>query len=104
MNVELLVVPGCPHEAAARTLLDAALVLEGLIDVEVHTTVIDTEIAAHARHFTGSPTILIDGTDPFASPANTVGLSCRMYVSESGLSGTPSLAQLRRELRRPPRA
>ena len=29
--------------------------------------------------FDGSPTILIDGNDPFPGPSGPVGLSCRSY-------------------------
>jgi hypothetical protein len=48
---------------------------------------------------TGSPTLLIDGHDPFAEPGSAASLSCRLYRDESGrIVGAPSVAQLRRAL------
>jgi hypothetical protein len=43
--------------------------------------------------FPGSPTILIDGRDPFAG-ATPVGPVCRRYPTEHGLDFAPSLEQL----------
>jgi hypothetical protein len=41
----------------------------------------------------GSPTLLIDGVDPFAMAGQAWNLSCRLYADEAGAaSGAPSLA------------
>ena len=48
--------------------------------------------------FTGSPTILINGIDPFAQPQQTPGLACRLYPTPDGPAGVPSLPELRRAL------
>lgn len=100
MEVELLVVPGCPYEASAYDLTVAALAeLEALVSVSV--TVIASDEHAQARGFTGSPTFLINGRDPFADAGAAVGLACRMYPTPSGLAaGLPGLAELHEELRR----
>ena len=45
--------------------------------------------------FRGSPTLLIDGRDPFAEPDAPVGLACRIYRVPGGLAGTPTLDQIR---------
>ncbi len=37
--------------------------------------------------FRGSPTVLVDGWDPFLDPASPVGLSCRVYRTEDGVTG-----------------
>ncbi len=99
MDMELLVVPDCPHEASAYHLTVAALA-ELHVSASVSVTVIESEEQAQARGFTGSPTFLIDGQDPFAEAGAPVGLACRMYRTPSGLSGVPELAELRKELRR----
>jgi hypothetical protein len=44
--------------------------------------------------FTGSPTLLIEGTDPFARPGAPVALACRTYPTPSGLAGAPTIEQL----------
>lgn len=99
MDVELLVVPDCPNEVPAHDLIRTALDELG-IRASVSTTVIDSEEQARARGFTGSPTFLIDGRDPFAHPGAAVGLACRVYQTPYGLAGLPTLSELREELRR----
>lgn len=64
VRVELLVVPGCPHEAAARAVLAHAAEFAGVGDVAVSATVTDTERQARVRGFAGSPTFLVEGADP----------------------------------------
>ena len=98
MKVELLVVPDCPNEARAYDVAVAALAELGL-GVSVTTTVIATDAAARIRGFTGSPTFLIDGRDPFAVPDAWVGVACRLYRTTSGLAGVPTLEQLTSALR-----
>jgi hypothetical protein len=45
---------------------------------------------------TGSPTLLLDGMDPFASPGRQPGVSCCLYRDADGrLVQAPSVAQSR---------
>lgn len=99
MNVELLVVPDCLQEAAARQLLRTALDDVGLGEVDFATGVIDTQLLADKRGLTGSPTILIDGSDPFAEPAQPPSLACRIYRHRHGTAGIPELPALRQALK-----
>jgi hypothetical protein len=47
----------------------------------------------------GSPTLLVDGTDPFAAPGEAPSLSCRLYRDAAGrTSGAPTVGALRRAL------
>ena len=88
MDVELLVIPDCPHaEPALRLLLDALADL-GLDRVQPRVTVVSS---AAAQGFAGSPTILIDGTDPFAAPVPVSGLACRVYPGPAGLPSRSSM-------------
>jgi hypothetical protein len=66
MDVELLVVPDCPNESVARSVLGLAPDPLGLIAQPVRTTVTASQQQAQERGFVGSPTILVDGVDPFA--------------------------------------
>lgn len=100
MDVELLVVADCPNEIAAAELLRIALDDVGRGDVGVTTTVITTLEQAVRRGFIGSPTILIDGSDPFAEPGRAAGLACRVYTAPSGSSDVPDLRLLRQALKR----
>ena len=99
MIVELLVVPDCPHQVESEALLRRALADVGLSQVPSVTTVISSEVEAQRRGFVGSPTVLIDGIDPFASAGQPPSLSCRIYQSSDGLSGIPDLRDLRRALK-----
>jgi hypothetical protein len=38
--------------------------------------------------------VLINGCDPFPRDEAAVGLSCRLYRRDGGLSGSPSVEQL----------
>ena len=98
MELELLVVPDCPNEAAAVAAVQAAARQAGLGEVGLRVTVIDTDEQARGHRFAGSPTLLIDGVDPFADPSAPIGLTCRIYSTTDGPAGVPELAQLRAAL------
>jgi len=97
MEVELLVVPGCPHESGAADVLAAALKDIGLGTVGYTVTVIDSQDDAEQRHFVGSPTFSVDGADVFAEPDRPAALACRIYP---GGGGVPELRDLRQALKR----
>ncbi|MGW1691338.1 hypothetical protein [Streptomyces sp. NPDC002399] len=98
INIELLVVPDCPNTRTAADRLRQELDGLGLHDVTLRTRTITSQAEAEAAHFTGSPTILIDGRDPFAEPGRAPGLTCRMYRTPDGLAGVPTADQLRQAL------
>jgi hypothetical protein len=54
---------------------------------------------AEQLSFRGSPTVLVNGEDPFADPSAPVGLTCRMYPTAGGLGGVPPVAALTVALR-----
>lgn len=62
---------------------------------------VESEVEADRLSFRGSPTILIDGRDPFAVEDAPVGFSCRVYLTDVGYEGSPSVAQLREVLSTP---
>lgn len=100
MDVELLVVPGCANQHSAAALLRTALDDIGLPGATVRTTVITTQQQADQRGFTGSPTIRLDGDDPFAQPGRPPALACRVYPGPDGPSPLPALSDLRQALKR----
>jgi hypothetical protein len=89
MDVELLVVPDCSNEAGAMSVLQLALEQVGLTAQHVLRTVIVSREQAQERGFVGSPTILIDGVDPFGVPGQRPASACRVYVTPAGLAGGP---------------
>lgn len=97
MRLEILHVPDCPNVAVLNARLDEALVSRRDVVIEEHE--VRDQAEAAARQMMGSPTLLIDGTDPFAAGGQSPSLSCRLYVDDAGaVSGTPSLSQLRTAL------
>lgn len=99
MEIELLVVPDCPSEAAAAELIQTAVTDTG-VQAIVTRTIIATQDQAQQRHFVGSPTILLNGEDPFARPDAPVAVACRLYSTPDGLRGVPELRDLRQALKR----
>jgi hypothetical protein len=71
VKIELQVVADCPHEAPTAQLLRRALDDVGLPTTRFTTVVVTGHEHAEQLRFTGSPTIRIDGVDPFADPAGS---------------------------------
>jgi hypothetical protein len=99
VNVTLLYFDGCPNWQVADARLREALIRAGRDDVHVEHRLVATPEQAEAVGFRGSPTVLVDGQDPFADPNAPVGLSCRVYRTEVGLGGSPTVAGLLAVLR-----
>ncbi len=93
MVIDLLYVPNCPNRATARRHLDTALLERGL-KAEVREHEVASTADAVRVAMLGSPTIRIDGRDPFADPDDGPSLSCRLYRGEHGVTGAPSVGQL----------
>jgi len=92
VRIEVLHVPGCPNLEASRERLQAAIEAAG-VTASVHETPVADERTAASAGMRGSPTILVDGTDPFLAGRDP-SLSCRLYRTPRGLEGLPTLAQL----------
>ena len=83
--------PDCPNQSRALLALDVAFERAGLSPQPVRVTVVTSQDQAQERGVVGSPTILIDGVDPFAVPGQSPAVACRVYVTPAGLSGVPPL-------------
>lgn len=93
MDLTVLAVPGCPNASVLEQRL--AAVLEGYSDASIARVVIPDEGEAARWGMHGSPTLLIDGTDPFVGPGQPPSMSCRLYRDDSSqASGAPSVGQL----------
>ncbi len=94
VDVTFLYFDSCPNWKLANTALAEAATLEART-LAINYQLVDTFEAAEALEFHGSPTILVDGVDPFADRDAPVGLSCRVYRTETG---APTVQQLREAL------
>jgi hypothetical protein len=98
MRLDILHVPGCPGAALLHTVLPP--ILASRRDIQVVWRVISSEDQARHNGMTGSPTLLLDGTDPFPRPGQQPSLSCRLYPGDDGrLRAAPSAMQLGAVLR-----
>jgi len=95
MDITLLYFDGCPNWLADQRL---AAIAAGRADLMVTGHRVETLEEAERVGFHGSPSILVDGVDLFAEPGAGVGLSCRVYRTPDGLSGAPTVEQLRAAL------
>ncbi len=98
-QVEILSFDGCPNRERAMALVEGVLADTGIeADVRV-IDVPDAEAALRTR-FLGSPTIRVDGRDiePGAEERTDFVHSCRVFRTESGLTGDPDPGWLRAAL------
>lgn len=97
MHLTILAEGTCPNAPVLKDRL--AAVLDGREDVSVSHRVICDEDEAARWGMHGSPTLLIDGVDPFAEPGQPPSMSCRLYREDDGrTSGAPSAGQLRQAI------
>jgi hypothetical protein len=95
-RITLLYFDGCPHWETALSRLHEALQHTGLASkTELVLEVVRSQEEVERLGFRGSPTILVDDLDPFADESAPFGLSCRVYATDSGLQGSPTVVQLR---------
>jgi len=69
--------------------------------VKVEQILVTTSEQAEEWAFNGSPTVFVDGSDPFAQPGAPIGLACRRYRTPDagrrtpeGVGGYPTVDQL----------
>jgi hypothetical protein len=95
MALEILQVPGCPGADLLAARLDGLLAGRACVTRRV----VASQAEAERLGMTGSPTLLADGADPFASPGLLPAVSCRLYRDDRGRQvPSPSAAQLRAAL------
>lgn len=98
LELTVLTVPDCPNGPVLCDRLAQAL--PDHPDVTVTSKVIQDEADAARYGMHGSPTLLINGFDPFVAPGTPATVSCRLYRDHSGpTGGAPSVAALREALR-----
>ena len=92
MHVTLMYADGCPNWEITDQRLR-------LLKYELRYTLeyakVESPEQSQPVDFLGSPTVLVDGTDPFTNGDNPTGPACRVYATPAGLQGSPTLEQLR---------
>lgn len=91
VEVTLQYFEGCPYWQVTESHLQQ-------LGVTPRYQLIETIEAAVESGFLGSPTVLINGIDPFLDPDSEVGLACRVYRTPDGSAGSPTIEQLRKAI------
>ena len=91
MRIDILHIADCPNLSVARSRVDEALNQAGLNatirELEVMTPEEALRVGMH-----GSPTILVEGRDPFDGVEGS--LACRLYRERGAVEGAPTVAAL----------
>ena len=98
MHFELLYIDGCTSWHQSLDNLRQALSTEGL-DMEISLIRVKGDREAQVMKFQGSLTIRISGDDLFPDTSSEYGFSCRVYLTEDGLSGWPTVSMICERLR-----
>jgi hypothetical protein len=93
VEVVLQFFDGCAGWRVADERLRSAMTACG-VEAPIRHVEIATIEAAEQAGFVGSPTILIDGHDPFPTGGAPPGLACRRYATEQGFQPAPSIEQI----------
>lgn len=92
MHITLRYIARCPNRAVVEDRLRTALP-DTPYELELALVADDAEAARLG--FIGSPTVLVDGIELFSDPHAEPTYACRLYLTEDGPQGAPSVAQLR---------
>jgi hypothetical protein len=97
MHITLQYFDSCPNwriaESRVKSIID-----DNDLEVTLSYQRIETPEDAERYGFAGSPTLIIDGQDPFAPETPQVGLACRTYLTAAGTAESPTVEQLEKAL------
>ena len=100
LKIRFLYFEDCMSHDEALRRLNECIRAEG-IDSEIEIVKVETAEEAERLHFTGSPTILVNGRDIYPPLDSHYALTCRAYRLEDGrISPLPSEAMIRKALRK----
>ena len=94
MRVEILHIDEWPNWVAAGARVRAALDAAGMGAINVSSRLLTSSTEVDSVPFAGSPTVLIDGVDAFPDADRTAVRACRVYRTETGLAGVPTVEQI----------
>jgi hypothetical protein len=93
VDVAVLYFADCPNWQTALERVSDASTRTGR-QVQIRTLEVKSTEEAELLGFTGSPTILLDGADPFAQAGAVPAMACRVYATPAGSAGSPSVDQI----------
>lgn len=97
-HIEVLYITACPSwERTVENLKVATDLLR--IDSTITTRCVESVDNPATLGFAGSPTVLVEGVDPFSPSVPIDVLACRMYAWDGVYTSSPSTAHLIEVLR-----
>ena len=99
LKIKLLYFEDCPHWEYGLENLNSALKDEEMHDVDVQLVLINNEEDATKAKFLGSPSFHINGQDLWPEERTSFQIACRVYHTEDGLQGYPSVEMLIEQIR-----
>ena len=97
MNVALQYFDSCPNWRITDQRLQQ-VISDNDLDVDLTYQLVESPEEAERYGFHGSPSILVDGVDPFATDHTQVVFACRFYSTEAGVAEAPSVEQIAQAL------
>ncbi len=94
MQIELLYFDGCPSWQTGLINLKSALKLNG-IETDVELVKVEDDQDAIRFKFPGSPSFRVNGMELWPKEREAYVLSCRVYPSQEGITGWPTVHLLR---------
>ena len=99
LKIRFLYTEGCPSHEEALERLREALAVES-VEANIELKRVESFDEAEREHYSGSPTILINGQDICPTQSAHYAPTCRAYVLEDGrISPLPSLLMMRKAIR-----
>lgn len=100
MKIELLYSPGCPNHEFAKDVIKDVLDEEN-IQENINLVEVRNQAEAEQWKFIGSPTVRVDEQDieDLSNARHDYNVRCRIYESDTGISGFPSRDQVRKAIR-----
>ncbi len=97
-EIELLYFDGCPSWQEALENLRQVIETENL-PYQVRLIEITTPQQAQEERFLGSPSFRLNGMDLWPETRTRYNMSCRVYQTNQGMRGSPSVEMLRERIR-----
>ena len=98
MKIEILHFDGCPTYRVTENTLRQVLAEEGL-EADIELVAVNSDEEAQRLTYPGSPTIRVEGRDPFPTPEREDWrLVCQVYATPEGLLGSPTVQMLKATL------
>lgn len=96
-EIELLYFDGCPSWQTALENLHQVIETENL-PYQVRLIEITTPQQAQEERFLGSPSFRLNGEDLWPETRTRYNMSCRVYQTDQGMRGSPSVKMLREKI------